>query len=522
MIRRFNNRILEIGAKLTTSQDIMSRLSRNYCYMDIHGIPSTLIGTEWNTHLNSHLLYSGTLKTKCALYKTFLTNSIKRNIYPTIKKIIGELNIKNEQNPVIDAFTQLSIDKITEKPITELDEFGKYSDFIDFIDSQDKNQQKSKWNDLKKYVGVYFYLYHPVYNIQSAIYNHTKTTNVNGTSFIDFKNYTEFCKYLSEDFATRDIHFKPEYMTIFNTVPEKQIFNNKYFDFNGYLDLFKQNKNPYIGVDKININLGQSELKTKPSYEIYIRLDYVGGIISHTNEDLAKCMYSSNRLGSMYNILFISNAFNNTSSETAKVNSQYVDITEELKNAVQRRNAKKNAKINSDTKQKPNNTSDINKNKQPKLAKGDRNLSVDDISLGFSNSNPVEKQSTKSIDEIIQYNSNSVEPMNPEKFREVINNEFGNVFDGIKDESTTNKITDRLNDAIGKAQSESNKLSGRLENEENTTMINVYDNIAKLFKNMLKTEGLKQRIAGGSMNKKRVTRKRRSTKRNRKTIRIKR
>jgi len=556
IIRRFNNGVMEIGATLSSSPDFLRLLSRNYCYMDVHGIPSTLIGGEWNTHLKSHPLYNVELKMKCELYKKSLVEIIKEIVHPKIKEIIDEIEPVSTQNTiphgtdsfrafsVIKQLDELNIEKINETPINGLTSFQDYKKFLKFVEPYIKsfprtgqnrnNSQKENWERLRKYVGLYFYLYHPVFNLQNALYSHTNETGIENRMFSGTKltKYIDFCKYLSENFATRDIHLPSKDKNIFKTDAGNQIFDQGFFDFKRYLELFDTTtENPYIGVDKININLGQSDLKSKPSYEIYVRLDYVGGIIAKTNEDLATCMYNSNRLGSMYDSIFY---LKNNPYLTTKINSQYVDITEELKLAVQKRKEREQAKAKANTSMKVSNSSSSEPKKiekEVREVKGDRNLSVEDTSP--NNLKPVadnlDRNVSSSIDDIIVYNSEGVNPINPDEFKKIVARDFGDVFREIKPDYTTQSTKEKIIDAIGRANTEKQKLVGRQNSAEYTgdrsqldNSIDIYTNIIKLLENLKKNEDSKAPRGGGKRRKRQITQrrviKRLSKKINNKTI----
>ncbi len=92
---------------------------------------------------------------------------------------------------------------------------------------------------------------------------------------------------------------------------------------NGYYDVAKQG-DTYIGFDRINLS---ADKKKAPHYEIYLAMEFAGGLVDDNNKSAVSCLFENNRLGRMLQKIIKQEK----ESEDVIEMREYIDLTELIK-----------------------------------------------------------------------------------------------------------------------------------------------------------------------------------------------
>lgn len=532
---------LTASAYLSNSNDIIASLNKKFSYLKLGGTNCTVIYGEWKSHVFSNPLYSVELKIKTEQYQNSMKSILQNNLIPKLKELFAEVqgfNTMNSNNFLINMTPNFNGNVNIDTLLNELDikDFSEYkktllnfnellsemktrrggtsgsvprlpnlnTHFMSPFSGPRTGRIGNNYNEtniktietLKKYISVLFFLNHPVYNIQKIIMKYSSEIGFSSSFFSGtvYAKYIEYCDYLNKNFLNRAIHSDADFVSIFTPVKiENYIFDEKYFDFKRYLNVFNNNNtNYYLGIDSINTNLKAVDLKTNPSYEIYLRLDVVGGIISKQIMDAALCPYNSNRLGYMYQTIY--NMYGNLNTNQVQIQNPYFDITSILSNL---KNPKKQK-----SDMKPINEPADNDNKQ-----SSKTLSITD-------SSPSSTTNSSNIDDIISLYSTGINPSNMDDFFKTIKNEYGSLLKNISPDYTTHSIGDSVSSAIAESNVKIENAKRRLSDTNITTgqytkyeyEIQLYLDIIKFLKNIALAES-KKMVKTGGRGKKRKTRK---------------
>ena len=531
---------LTASAYLSNSNDIIASLNKKFSYLKLGGTNCTVIYGEWKSHVFSNPLYSVELKIKTEQYQNSMKSILQNNLIPKLKELFAEVQRFNNllsfndddnfltfmtsnfnANENIDAL----LDKLSIKDFSEYKKtLLKFNELLSEMKSRrggttqivptinmtnafsqlhgprtgrignNHNETNIKTIEtLKKYISVLFFLNHPVYNIQKIIMKYSTEIGFNSSFFSGtvYAKYIEYCDYLNKNFLNRAIHSDANFVSIFTPIKiENYIFDEKYFDFKRYLNVFDNKTNYYLGIDSINTNLKAVDLKTNPSYEIYLRLDVVGGIISKQIMDAALCPYNSNRLGYMYQTIY--NMYGNINTNQVQIQNPYFDITSILSNL---KNPKKQK-----SDMKPINEPTDNDNKQTSKT------------LSITDSSPSSTTNASNIDDIISLYSTGINPANIDDFFKTLKNEYGSLLKNISPDYTTHAIGDSVSSAIAEANVKKENANRRLSDPNITTDQSIkykyetqlYSDIIKFFNNIALAESKKMVKTGGKRYKRKT------------------
>jgi hypothetical protein len=91
----------------------------------------------------------------------------------------------------------------------------------------------------------------------------------------------------------------------------------------GFYDIMNnedQSKDPFIGFDRINLS---ADKKKAPHFEIYLAIEFAGGLVTDTNRSAVSCLFENNRLGNMLQRLIKSEQ---KSTDILELR-EYIDLT---------------------------------------------------------------------------------------------------------------------------------------------------------------------------------------------------
>ena len=92
---------------------------------------------------------------------------------------------------------------------------------------------------------------------------------------------------------------------------------------NGYYEVAKKGET-YIGFDQINLS---ADKKKAPHYEIYLSMEFAGGLVDDNNKSAVSCLFENNRLGRMLQKIIKQEK----ESEDVLEMREYIDLTDLIK-----------------------------------------------------------------------------------------------------------------------------------------------------------------------------------------------
>jgi hypothetical protein len=92
---------------------------------------------------------------------------------------------------------------------------------------------------------------------------------------------------------------------------------------NGYYEVAKKGET-YIGFDQINLS---ADKKKAPHYEIYLAMEFAGGLVDDNNKSAVSCLFENNRLGRMLQKIIKQEK----ESEDVLEMREYIDLTDLIK-----------------------------------------------------------------------------------------------------------------------------------------------------------------------------------------------
>jgi len=148
-----------------------------------------------------------------------------------------------------------------------------------------------------------------------------------------YKQYTEFAEKIQQFRAPTRESFNPllqqtinEFLD--NTEPYKGVFNfmlnPRYIRMNPLekLNIDEDDKKNYVNRMKTSVSVLPS---SEPTYEIYIRLNVIGGELNDSNKSLVDCLYQGDSLGGKLEYLMNETLYNQWDVDSANI---YFDITQ--------------------------------------------------------------------------------------------------------------------------------------------------------------------------------------------------
>ena len=289
----------------------------NFTHMTVFDKKSTLIGCKWLDNAKYHPVYQKVFrnintyfkKVKEPLEKLILL-AIQNKIFEKLDKN-NELDeykkqkIKNNKFSIHHEFENIYNDiiqnGITPTIIFQISYLMYYFytiPRIDAIKNKDDKNKDDKNNSTKPIKELeLIIMLSTVFSTQGYRAFITKS----GLSQVDLQKYDFYKPYIdlfstltfpnreskntkiTEFFQDRDNEYRTGFYDIYYPGEE-------FYDYISYPD------SPYIGIDRINLSADKKKL---PQYEIYVAMEFVGGLVTDSNKKAVGCLFENNRLGNL-------------------------------------------------------------------------------------------------------------------------------------------------------------------------------------------------------------------------------
>jgi hypothetical protein len=122
-----------------------------------------------------------------------------------------------------------------------------------------------------------------------------------GLSQVDLQKYDFYKPYIDSfsmlTFPNRES--KNRHITTLFQDRDDEYLSGLYYIYHtddGFYDYISDSNSPYIGIDRINLSADKKKL---PQYEIYVAMEFVGGLVTDSNKKAVGCLFENNRLGNL-------------------------------------------------------------------------------------------------------------------------------------------------------------------------------------------------------------------------------
>ena len=296
----------------------------NFTHMTVFDKKSTLIGCKWLDNAKYHPVYQKVFRN--------INNYLKKVKEPLLilidsalkKGIFKELDTNNQNNNQNNNNAEYAKEKNKNPGFTIENEFKNFHNFImqnsissrhlfhisylmyyfyitlriDAIKNKDDKNKDDKNNLTKpiKELELITMLTH-VFSTQGYRAFITKS----GLSQVDLQKY-DFYKPYIDSFSTLTFpnrESKNIYIVPLFQEKEDDYISGTYSIYQpsyGYYDYISDPNSPYIGIDRINLSADKKKL---PQYEIYVAMEFVGGLVTDSNKKAVGCLFENNRLGNL-------------------------------------------------------------------------------------------------------------------------------------------------------------------------------------------------------------------------------
>lgn len=547
--------IVNIFARFTKDADINQAIMKKYCYLNVGSRKCTLIHGEWYTGFTSHPVYyeiyqklkaykDVTIVAICkdifsklfdSFYKYQKATPKDRTEKGTNEKefegpmlfgkyishFLSELKfytgtdankalpdmLESERKEKItkyldtkynETYTYFTTHKTENNLIKQFnfkssDDYQKFKDeIIKLIAEKNPNQgttsrsndpRTRELNNMLKLISLFFYSHNVVQyrDMSTELY---KTDNkLESRDFISppYKNYITLIEYIYRNISLYSrLPIESELKTYFT------FKNSKYLDVDTYLQWFEENKSRYVGINEIYDNNGLFN-----KYEIHLRLNVVGGIVSKTTEKFAKCAYENQKLGNTFDTLKKENLLKEIRGaiKPIDVTQYFVDLTDAIQSGLKNQKQAKAKEIQ------------IAQEKANEKAKESNNVQLQNNPL-----NKEESSSSTNYDNLFslflptEYNGDI------DALKKLITDSFSDMLSSVSQSEveTNQKIKEKIITSLNKAKQEK-----ELEESRKTTSdpaakaqhemkAKMYDAVIKFIEKIQNNENRKQMsITGG-------------------------
>jgi len=539
--------IFNFISRWVNDEYINQAIMKKYCYLNVGSRKCTLIHGEWYTGFTSHPVYyeiyqklkvykdvtivaickdifsklfDSFYKYQKANQKTTLTPSTEEDFEgPTlfgkyIKHFLTELKFYDNNSPkdiseserketitkYLDTkynetytyFTTHKIDKKMQFNFKSSDDYQKFKDeMIRLIATKNQNAgtiSRSNSNDpltrelnnMLKLISLFFYSHNVVQyrDMSTELYK-----SLESRDFIapPYKNYITLIEYIYRNISLYSrLPIESELKTYFT------FKNSKYLNVDTYLQWFEENKSRYVGINEIYDNNGLFN-----KYEIHLRLNVVGGIVSKTTEKFAKCAYENQKLGNTFDTLKKENLLKEIRGaiKPIDVTQYFVDLTDAIQSGLKNQKQAKAKEIQ------------IVQEKAKEKEKESKNVQLQNNPL-----NKEEPSSSTNYDNLFskflptEYNGDI------DALKKLITDSFSDMLTAISQSEfeTNQKIKEKIITSLNKAKQEKQLEESRkmttdpAARAQHEMKVKMYDAVIKFIENIQKTENGKQMsITGG-------------------------
>jgi hypothetical protein len=350
----------------------------NYTHMKVEGKEATIIGCQWIDTIKYHPVYQKVnksikqylVKVKGPLIK-LLEQVIELISNKDVDSYLDETKIvqlfRNEYDTAVlmgdfkyistRFFLSLYCKKynLKEELIPSEIHAGK---FLEILKNLLRTLRETTSNNEINFIFLFFYFFY--YAFINYKINNTETLKIHlNTNFKVLKQkldlilllccvlskdgYNQFVRDLGIDQVTlQKYDFHKPLITAFEsiTIPNRESTNQtirNLFDLTGYeitglYNVYQENgfynimnngdesKDVFIGFDRINLS---ADKKKAPHFEIYLAIEFAGGLVTDTNRTAVSCLFENNRLGNMLQRLIKSEQ---KSTDILELR-EYIDLT---------------------------------------------------------------------------------------------------------------------------------------------------------------------------------------------------
>lgn len=340
----------------------------NYTHMKVEGKETTIIGCQWIDTIKYHPVYQKVnksikqylVKVKGSLIK--LLTDINNLLFKPQTQFTNFGDIIKE---VAIVYHNSQQEQYNEKVYGKDLRFDDEDSFKKYITDIIKELDYISISVVNKLFLFLYYYYYILRNIESDTTRRLKKEkNVNFFDFIAHYNkelkqkldlilllccvlskdgYNQFVRELGIDQVTlQKYDFHKPLITAFEaiTIPNRESTNKDIrdlFDLTGYeipglynvyqedgfydiMNSVDKSNDPFIGFDRINLS---ADKKKAPHFEIYLAIEFAGGLVTDTNRSAVSCLFENNRLGNMLQRLIKSEQ---KSTDILELR-EYIDLT---------------------------------------------------------------------------------------------------------------------------------------------------------------------------------------------------
>ena len=350
----------------------------NYTHMKVDGKEATIIGCQWIDTIKYHPVYQKVNKS----IKQYLVK-VKG---PLVKLLEQVIELISSSSDVYSYLSETNIVELyrTEYNNAELMSKFKWSSAASFLELYCKKYNLPKLvpvdihaikfleilknllqslrettsNNEINFIFLFFYFFYYAFINYKIDGTETLKTHLN-TDFKVLKQkldlilllccvlskdgYNQFVRELGIDQVTlQKYDFHKPLITAFEaiTIPNRESTNKDIrdlFDLTGYeitglynvyqedgffniMNREDKSNDPFIGFDRINLS---ADKKKAPHFEIYLAIEFAGGLVTDTNRSAVSCLFENNRLGNMLQRLIKSEQ---KSTDILELR-EYIDLT---------------------------------------------------------------------------------------------------------------------------------------------------------------------------------------------------
>ena len=287
----------------------------NFTHMTVFDKKITLIGCKWLDNAKYHPVYQKVFRNINNYFKK-IKNPLLILIESALKKgIFKELDTSNKdnnnaeyinkkrktpyftiENEFENIYNFIMQNEIIPNILFNISVFMYYFYIIPRIDA-DKNPDPKKKIKQSKELELITMLSH-VFSTQG----YRAFISKSGLSQVDLQKYDYYKPYI-DSFSTltfpnresKNIKIVP----LFQDTEDNNYISGLYYIYHpddGYYNYISNPNSPYIGIDRINLSTDKKKL---PQYEIYVAMEFVGGLVTDSNKKAVGCLFENNRLGNL-------------------------------------------------------------------------------------------------------------------------------------------------------------------------------------------------------------------------------
>ena len=383
----------------------------NFTHMTVFDKKSTLIGCKWLDNAKYHPVYQKVFRNINNYFKKVKEPLEKLILLANDKKLFETLDNHNQNNSeyvkekdknkdfsikanVDNVYNHITHNGITPHSLFEIGSLLYYFYTMPKIDEIKTDATKNKDDKPIKELELITMLT-SVFSQQGYRAFITKS----GLSQVDLQKY-DFYKPYIDSFSTltflnresKNKNISRLFIEIDND--HQGYIYNIYKQEVGFYDYISNPNSPYIGIDRINLSVDKKKL---PQYEIYVAMEFVGGLVTDSNKKAVGCLFENNRLGNL-----LKRIISKEENTELLPMIEYIDLSKLVEST------EKNQKL---------------KEKESKEASTNKETSANDNKKPISNDNknPIPDNNIKPVsDDLLKLEIDKLSGVTPEFQKEII------------------------------------------------------------------------------------------------------